>query len=99
MTATWLDVSNAYENHTVLLQDQDFDLERASCRIIGRVAGAQASPILRVAVQQVLIDGLGDKRDYPLARAMGDRADDCLDCTLAFRLGFEESWDSIRWDA
>lgn len=83
-------MESLYEDHAELLQEQDFDLERASCRVIGRVAGAQASPVLRAAVQQVLADGLADERDYPLARAMGDRAQECLDCALAFRLGFEE---------
>ncbi len=83
-------MDSLYEDHAELLQDQHFDLEHASCRIIGRVAGAQASPILRAAVRQVLIDGLADGRDYPLARAMGDRAEEWLDSALAFRLGFEE---------
>jgi len=79
-----------YEKHMDIVEADDFDYTTASARIIGRVAGKQASEILRNKVLEILEANLRETDGYPLAVAMGGDADAMLELILAFQQGFLE---------
>lgn len=83
-------LDDLYEQHIDIVESDDFDYVNASARMLGRVAGKEASDALKEKVLEILAANLGEIDGYPLAAAMGDDVDAMLELIMAFQQGFME---------